>query len=418
MSRRKKRTIKYWIGRIHLWLGLASGLVVFIVSGTGCIFVFQQEISEVVYKRAMFVAPPGVAPSAQAGAPGQVRVPGSLPLSLLLEKAQSALGSSEPVNSIITYQAPDRAWEFTAYKMNDTALTYFGAVAYFRSVFIDPRTGEVTGYRDYKYDFFNIVKYIHWSLLLNTPYGQPIVGWSTLVFVVLLVSGLVLWWPKRWRRADRRRSLSIMWKARFKRLNYDLHNVLGFYSLILALVLGLTGLVFSFTWFSRAVYVAATGTTVAAPYVAVRSQPAPKAGPESAGGVASGAGGASAGRISPLDIAYADAVGRLPDAKRISVSPAEGPEGVINVYGYKGADTYYDRDDLAFDRYSGRLLQRQDAAQRNRGDRLLNMNYDIHVGAVWGLPGKIIALLACLVCTSLPLTGFLVWWGKSARSKR
>ncbi|WP_431212086.1 PepSY domain-containing protein [Puia sp. P3] len=43
---RKRRTFKYWIGQLHLWLGLASGLVVLIVGITGCLFVFQKEISE------------------------------------------------------------------------------------------------------------------------------------------------------------------------------------------------------------------------------------------------------------------------------------------------------------------------------------------------------------------------------------
>lgn len=380
------RNGKYWIGQIHLWLGLVSGLVVFIVCVTGCLFAFQEEISNVVYRHTFFIP-------AEAPVQRNSRVP--LPLSRLLDTAQTALGAAQPVNYITTYAVRDRTWEFMAYKSNDTALTYFGSLTYFRSVFVDPYTGKVTGFRDYKHDFFNIVKYLHWSLLLNTAYGQPIVGWSTLIFVVLLVTGLVLWWPKRWRKADRRRSLTIMWKARFKRLNYDLHNVLGFYSLLLALVLALTGMVFSFSWFSRAVYVAAAGTTAPSPAREVKSRPT-----------------TAAPTPNPLDIAYTDALRRLPDAKRIGVSPAKGPAATINIDGYKGKETYYNRDELAFDRYSGRLLQRRDEAKKNRGDRLIDMNYDIHVGAIGGLTGKVITFLISLICASLPVTGFLVWWKK------
>jgi uncharacterized iron-regulated membrane protein len=40
------------------------------------------------------------------------------------------------------------------------------------------------------------------------------------------------------------------------------------------------------------------------------------------------------------------------------------------------------------------------------------MNYDIHVGQILGLTGKIIAFLASLICASLPITGFIIWWGK------
>jgi uncharacterized iron-regulated membrane protein len=46
------------------------------------------------------------------------------------------------------------------------------------------------------------------------------------------------------------------------------------------------------------------------------------------------------------------------------------------------------------------------------------MNYDIHVGAILGLPGKIIAFLASLIPASLPVTGFLIWWGKKKKGKK
>ena len=42
----KKGRIKYWIGQVHLWLGFSSGLIVFIVALTGCIYAFQYEIQE------------------------------------------------------------------------------------------------------------------------------------------------------------------------------------------------------------------------------------------------------------------------------------------------------------------------------------------------------------------------------------
>jgi uncharacterized iron-regulated membrane protein len=45
------------------------------------------------------------------------------------------------------------------------------------------------------------------------------------------------------------------------------------------------------------------------------------------------------------------------------------------------------------------------------------MNYDIHVGAIAGLPGKILAFLISLLCSSLPVTGFLVWYGKKVKAK-
>jgi uncharacterized iron-regulated membrane protein len=411
---RKRRTLKYWIGQLHLWLGLASGLVVLIVSLTGCLFVFQQEISEALHKEWFFVQPssPATAPATTAASPAATATapatsdPVTLPLGVLREKAQAALGPNHPIASIITYRQPGRTWEFMAYRENDSAFTYFDAVVYYQSVFLDPCTGAVTGQRDYKYDLFYIIKYIHWSLLLNTPYGQPIVGWSTLIFVILLITGLVLWWPKKWTRAWRDRSFRIKWKASFKRVNYDLHNVPGFYSLLPALIIALTGLVFSFKWFSALVYIAASGTMTPPPPIVVRSDttlvraidPASIAPPPIP--------------TDPFDRSLKTAVLQLPGAPRFVLSPPAGKEGVIYVYAYKGRETYYGYDILQFDRYSGALLHHRRHKEKNAGERLIEMNYDIHVGAIGGLTGKIIAFIASLICASLPVTGFLVWRGK------
>jgi len=376
--------LKYWIGRLHLWLGLASGIVVLIVSITGCLFVFQKEISETVWKEKYFVMPP---------TGGR-----TLPLSTLRSTAQAVLGPDKPINDITIYRRSDRSWEFMAYNLNDTAITYFGAVGYYASVFVDPYTGAVLGARDYKYDFFSVVKYIHWSLLLNTSYGQPIVGWSTLVFVIGLITGLVLWWPKKWTKALRDRSFKIKWKASFKRVNYDLHSVPGFYTLIPALILGLTGMVFAFQWFSAAVYVAASGTTAPPPQVNVRSV-------DTASGV-----------HLPMDVALERAFVELPGAKRLLIIPAAGKEGVITILGYNSGEVYYGSDALQFDQYSAKLLHRRNNSEKNRGEKLIEMNYDIHVGAIGGLTGKIIAFVVSLICASLPVTGFIIWWGKRKRT--
>ncbi|HEY4110019.1 PepSY-associated TM helix domain-containing protein [Puia sp.] len=369
---RKKRTPRYYIGQIHLWLGLVSGLVVLIVSVTGCLFVFQKEITEALHPRWYYcVAPAGN--------------PTTLPLAGLRQTAQAALGAGHPLSTIVAYREGDRTWEFMAYKENDTALTIFGTMEYYESVFLDPYTGKVTGFRDFKYDFFSVVKYLHWSLLLNTSYGQPIVAWSTVIFVLLLLTGLVLWWPKKWTKALRDRSFKIKWKASFRRVNYDLHNVPGFYSLIPALVIAITGLLF--------VWPPAT--------------PPPPAFSSTPGAVAA----------SPLDQALQTSRDSLPSSVRFGVSPAFGKEGVIYVYAYRDGETYYGYDVLQFDQYSGRLLNHLQNAKKSRMQRLVEMNYDLHVGAIAGLTGKIIAFIASLICASLPVTGFLVWYLKKYKKK-
>ena len=414
----RRLTVRYWILQIHCWLGLLSGLVVLIVSITGCLFVFQKEIAELLHKERYFISP-AVASPARSASSCEVP-PTPLSLSLLQQKAQHVLGAGRPITTILTRRQPDRTWEFMAYQDNDTAFSYFGAIGYYQSVFLDPYTGAVTGNQDHKYDFFSIVKYIHWSLLLNTAYGQPIVGWSTLIFVILLITGLVLWWPKKWNPSARNRSFKIKWTASFKRVNYDLHNVSGFYSLFPALIISLTGLVFAFKWFTALVYLLCCGTTTAPARSFARSQPPDTAAITHAtihgpGNTLTDAGIGSA--LLPLDKAFLLARQSLPAAERIALSPATGKEGVIYIFGYEGRETYYGYDALQFDQYTGRLLQWRRDKEKKAGERLVEMNYDIHVGAIGGLAGKIIAFIASLICASLPVTGFLIWWGKKRKGR-
>lgn len=379
-----KKRLKSWIRQIHLWLGLASGLIVCIVSVTGCLYVFQNEISDITYRKTFFISP---------------RISAALPISVLQQKAQFALGTSMPVNFITTYRQPNKAWEFMAYQINDSSLTYFGAINYFKSVYLNPYDGNITGFRDYKYDFFNIVKYIHWSLLLNTKYGQPIVGWATLLFVILLLSGLVLWWPKKWNKKNIQQSFTIKKATKWKRFNYDLHNVLGFYSLLLALVLALTGMTWSFSWF-RTIENWIVGDTVKPQEEIIHSIP-----------------DNYTKQKKPVDLAYYYAYSKYPTADRIAITPAYSKEGPLGISTYRGKEIYYDRDDLQFDQYTGKVLNITLAAQKNKGQQLLEMNYDIHVGAIGGLPGKIIAFIISFICASLPITGFYIWWNKRNKKK-
>ena len=374
------------VDKLHLWLGLGAGIIVLIVSITGCLFVFQKEINDYYYHKILYVTP--------QSSPVH-------PVSELKKTAEAALGPGKPLLNITTYTQPDKAWEFMTYKGNDTALTYFGTVEYYESVLINPYTGKITGQIDYKHNFFSIVKGIHWSLLLNDKYGQTIVGWSTFIFVILLITGLIMWWPKKWNKSNRDKSFKIKWKAGFKRVNYDLHNVLGFYAMMIALVIALTGMVWAFSWFQATVYVVASGS-VTPPDRSLR---------ESVKGAAAITG-------DPLDKAFEQAVPILKGARRIFIYPASGDKGVNVIGGYQGKETYYGADELQFDQYSARLLGRRNDTHKNRGERLIEMNYDIHVGAIAGLPGKILAFIISLICASLPVTGFYVWWGKQKKSKK
>lgn len=211
-----------------------------------------------------------------------------------------------------------------------------------------------------------------------------------------------MWWPKKWNKKSVDNSFKIRWKAKFKRLNYDLHNVLGFYTFIIALIIALTGLTWAFEWFNKAVYATATLSTAPISYPAYSSDTT-----------------AVASIASPMDYALQQARKIYPDAKRYTTSPVTGNKAAaisVSAYGHEG--TYYDANTLYFDQGTGKRLGAELYQRQNLGHKLVAMNYDIHVGAIGGLMGKIIAFLVSLVCASLPITGFYIWWGKKRKQKK
>ncbi|GET24744.1 PepSY domain-containing protein [Prolixibacter sp. NT017] len=372
------------LSKIHLWLGLASGLVVFVISVTGAIYVFRTEITEWQRHNAIYA---------------EHKAGNVLPISELLEKAQKDFGPERKISWVNVYNNPDKSWVFFSYQSNPEALTYFGILKHYDAMYVDPYSGEEKAVYNEKYDFFNIVKWLHWSLLLRTPVGQPIVGWSTLIFVILLISGLILWWPKNWRRT--KNIFRIKWiktTSAYKRL-YDLHNVLGFYSLILALIIALTGMIWSFKWFQALVYMLVAGTTATPDLSVMKSTPDSRA------------------KVHAIDTALAKTREKYPDAAVFRMVPAADSLGVIQVFVQEEKGKYYKTDELQFDQYSGKVLKERKHADKNAGEKLITANYDIHVGAIGGIAGKIIAFIISLISASLPVTGFFMWL-KRNRNRR
>ncbi len=358
--------------KIHLWLGIPAGLLVFIISVTGCLYAFQDEIQNLTQPY-RFV---------------QAQNKAFLPPSQLQAIAQAQLPDKH-LHSV-HYKQPNQAAEVIFYHYEPT---------YYYTIYLNPYTGEVLKVKNQQTGFFRVVLNGHFYLWLPPKIGQPLVAYSTLVFVVLLITGLVLWWPRRWNRSAMRGAFKVNLKSGFKKLNYDLHNVLGFYALLVLLVIALTGLVWGFNWYAYLAYKGAGGEKSL-----IYADP--------------GSVKADSANVDTLAI---DKVFTLmqqlyPTAKSIEVHPPETDSATIAANANMASGTYWQTDYRYFNQYTlaeipvnhiyGRLADAQFA------DKMLRMNYDIHTGAIAGLPGKILVFLAGLIAASLPVTGFYIWYKK------
>ncbi len=371
----KRNTFKYWFGKIHLWLGLSSGLVVFIIAITGCIYAFQEEIQNATqpYRFVTHQEQP-VLPPSELKAIAEKELPG------------------KKIHAVL-YAKPGNAAQVIFYNLEPE---------YYYLVYLNPFTGEVLKVKDAQAGFFPFILDGHFYLWLPDEIGQPVVATASLVFLVMLISGIVLWWPKN-KKATKQR-FSIKWSARWRRKNYDLHNVLGFYASWIAIILAVTGLVWGFEWFAEGYYQVAGGEKSLL-YTEPESDSTFHA--EST--------------IPSIDRIYSTMRSENPTAEILEVHIPATTLSPIEVSINPDEGTYWKTDYRYFDQYSLKELSVYHIYGRTEeataADKLVRMNYDIHTGAVIGLPGKIIAFFASLIVASLPITGFYIWWGRKQKQK-
>lgn len=370
-------TFKKIILTIHLWLGLTSGLIVLFLGITGCILAFEREIKNVTEpyqniqnENKLFLPPSSLKKTAVEQLPGRV------------------------LHSI-SYGEKNKAAVATFYNAEPE---------YFYLIYINPYSGEVLKVKDMSKDFFRVVLMGHYYLWLPPKIGQPIVASATLIFLIMLVTGLILWWPKN--KAARKQRFTIKWNAKWRRVNYDLHNVLGFYVTWIIIFIVVTGLVWGFQWFAKTVYWTASGGKSLLLYEETFSAKNNKT---------------NAVNASPVDAVWQQVSKEYPSSQLIEMHFPENDSASIEAAINPDAYTYWKTDYHYYDQYTLKELPVKHVYGNFKNatiaDKILRMNYDVHVGAILGLPGKILVFCASLVAASLPVTGFILWRGKRKKQK-
>ncbi len=380
-SKASWRKVRKFFNDIHLWLGIGAGLILFVVCLTGTIYAFRTEIEQMVDSEKYFVdVPEGAEP---------------LPAETLMAQLEGEMQGGK-VSSLSIPANPERSYTVSVAKEGERRGTNY---------LVNPYTGEVLGGTEgAASEFFMFMFRLHRWLLLDTAVGRPIVGVATIIFIFIILTGWVIWFPvrvKSWRQG-----LKIKWNANWKRVNHDLHNALGFYASIFLLIMGLTGLFWSFEW-SRNAWYAAWGV-----------ENSRGGGPSREGGGPQGGSEQSTSRAitaDPLPIAELLALAdrELPYKGNYRISlPGPGEAAVSISKNKTGFFAGPAGDQLSLNAYSGQVLEKEVFAEKPFNERAARSVKALHVGDVFGTFSKIIYFIACLIGTSLPVTGTIIWINK------
>jgi uncharacterized iron-regulated membrane protein len=205
--------------QVHLWTGIAVGLYVLVVCISGSAAVFNRELYTAFAPDPKYVAIVGTRMNpAQLRAAAQVAYPAAF------------------IGRIVVYRNPSAA-----------AMVTLGTSTNAKQRFLDPYTGKDVG--DARPLGLRMVSYtsqLHMNLMMDYR-GRIMNGVGGFIVSVLSLTGMVIWWPgvERWRR-----SLTIRFNASPKRLNWDLHSAVGFWTFTIVFMWALTGAYLVFPrWF-------------------------------------------------------------------------------------------------------------------------------------------------------------------------
>jgi uncharacterized iron-regulated membrane protein len=390
----KKLVVKIFFRRIHLYLAFAAGLIITVTCFTGAILVFEDELQHTFYKDRYFAKEDA----------GQ-----QLPVDSLIKAVKQKVPSAK-ILGVKIYTDPKRNIEIAysdkkakedkpATKEKSPKDKNAGQRPQQEGnriiAFVNPYTANVVELYNFKESFFYSTLSLH-RWLLSGDVGKLIVGISTLLFLFILITGIILWWPKT--RNILRQRLKVKWNAGWKRINHDFHIVLGFYSSIFLFIFAFTALAWSFQWFNDGIYTVTHSS---------KEQPKPPVSVYDS----------SAKKVS-VDSVYQTSIKTVQDVHYYNINLPKDSIGVfaVNVLSKHAAhesasDNYY------FNQYSAQLIGTLKFSDKNLGQRVRSTFKPVHVSSIYGTTSKVIGLLVCLLGTVFPISGYIMWFNRT-RKKR
>ena len=381
--------------RWHFYAGLFVAPFMILLALTGIIYLFKPQLDPLLYADLLEVRP------------------GHHTLTADTQREQVA--AAYPGAQLKQYLPPiagDRSAQFVILDQGREL-----------NVFVDPYRGVLLGAQDAQNNLQAIARALHGELMIGTLGDRLIelaAGWG----VMLVISGLYLWWPRGRSRAG------VLWPrlgSRGRLFWRDLHAVTGFWGAALLLLMLLSGMTWTGFWgkqyaelwnrFPAAMWndmptsdtQAAslnTATRQTVPW-ALENTPLPLSG---AHGEHQHHGAASSGPAAPeislqqvVDIATARGV-----EAGYSITPPTTAEGVYTIAVF--ADDPRNDATLHIDQYSGRVLADVRWEQYGTVARATEVGVMLHEGKMFGPLNQFIILLVCLMILLGSVSGLVIWW--------
>lgn len=269
------------------------------------------------------------------------------------------------------------------------------------SLYVDPYDARVLGAPRGE-EFFATVRRLHrWLLIPGDAkgWGRQITGIAALGLIVMLISGLVLRWPRRagsvkmWLKPN----LGLSGRG----LHRSLHAVIGTWVLPVYLVMTLTGLWYSFDWYKDGVVWLLSRPEVAAAKMQPKMSakvPRPSARPEPA---------------QPIGFDQAWTTLQHEEGKHFSralLTLPAGPGTVIRIRSWpKDSTLDTTRDEFRVDAVTGQVISAERYADKTLGQKIIANVLDIHRGAFLGWPGKLAFMIAAALMPLFSVTGILLY---------
>ena len=371
-------TLRSFVFWPHLAAGVLAGGVVLIMSVTGVLLTYEKQMV------ARADASVRVAPLPSGN---------RLPLETLLERVAAQHGAVPGVLAM------------PAARDKPALLTIRQTVH-----LVDPYSGATLGASAPRLRaFFRRVTDLHRWLAFQGEAragGRAVTGWANFLFLLMVVSGIYLWWPRRWTRQHVKAVAVLNPKLSGKARDFNWHNAIGVWCAVPLFFVVLGAIPISFPWATALVY-RAVGETPPAP-----APSRPNAAPAQAAGPASVT-------LAGLNEAWRRAETQADGWRMLTLRlPAATNAPFVFTVDRGAAGQPQHRGTLTVPRDAMSAIVWEPFEAQSRGRRLRAFLRFVHTGEVFGIAGQTVAGLASLGAVFLVWTGLALSWRRFFSRKR